>query len=98
MYPKFETHELIPGETIISKRNAILPVKCTDYGIKPLPEKYNEHVGEGEQGIVGTLFLSSHRLFFKSMKRYTRLRGRMSIFHPSIQSVKNREFFVQNYY
>ena len=92
MYPKFEKKEFIIGENIISKRNAILPVKCADYGIKPLSEKYNEHSEKGEQGIVGTLFLTNYRLFFKSVNKFTRLDGRMSIFLPSIQEVKNISF------
>jgi hypothetical protein len=95
LYPEFNTEEYISGETLVEYWNAVLPIDCKTYGINPLPIKRNEGVKYGEQGVVGRLFLTNYRLFFKAVNKFGRLiDGRLSIFLPSIVEVKNISFFT----
>lgn len=82
--------EKISNEQVIKVKRVILQLTCSDYGITPLSEKYNNFGQYGQHGITGSLFITNYRLFFKSDKKYNRLVGQLSIFYPSIIEVKSK--------
>lgn len=95
LYPDFDEYEYINGEILIDYKNAVLPIDCASYGIKPLPTKRNDGVEFGEQGVVGRLFLTNYRLFFKAVNKFARMiDGKLSIFLPSIIEVQNTSFLT----
>jgi hypothetical protein len=79
--------QLLPGETLVASNRANALVLPTDYGLSRFPfDQYMGLIGmKGSEAVGGSLYLTSMRLIFQSHS-INRLKGRFSIFFPSISA------------
>ena len=92
---KITQADLLPNENVILSKNANAIIKLTDYGLSQFAfDKYMWAVGmKGKEAIGGRVHLTNYRLIFKSHK-LNRLKGKFSIFLPTIRTVRNSSFLI----
>ncbi|WP_051767241.1 hypothetical protein [Streptomyces sp. NRRL S-37] len=85
--------DLLPGEILLLTKNANAVVDVQEAGLSRFAfDGLMWTVGMGgQEAIGGRLHLTNYRLVFKS-HRFNRLRGKFSIFLPTIRSVRNASF------
>jgi hypothetical protein len=87
--------ELLSGESVIISKLANSVIELKEYELKRLP--YDQLMAlsgfKGKEAIGGQLYLTNYRLIFKSHS-LNRLRGKFSIFLPTIQETKNNSSFL----
>jgi hypothetical protein len=82
--------DLLSGESVILSKGANAVIKISDYGLSRIAfDQLMWTVGmKGKEAIGGKLHLTNYRLIFKSHP-LNRLRGKFSIFLPTIREVKD---------
>jgi hypothetical protein len=85
--------DLLPGEQVLESKPANAVIQLSDYGLSRFAfDKYMWLAGmKNKEAIGGSLSLTSYRLVFQS-HQLNRLRGRYSIFLPSILSLRDASF------
>ena len=85
--------DLLPGEQVLESKPANAVVTLSDYGLSRFAfDKYLWVAGmKDKEAIGGRLWLTSYRLVFQA-HAINRLRGRYSIFLPSIQALRDASF------
>lgn len=86
--------DLLPGEELIASRSANLVVEPKKFGLQKFA--YDEFLWiagmKNKESLGGALYLTNYRLLFKS-HRLNRIRGKTSIFLPTIVELENSSFF-----
>jgi hypothetical protein len=87
--------DLFDGERVLLSKAANSIIKINDYGLKRLPfDQLMPLVGfQGKEAIGGKLHLTNYRIIFKSHS-INRLRGKFSVFLPTIQDVRDTSQFI----
>jgi len=90
-----DSSDLLPNESIILSSSANLIIQPKEFGLGKFAfDDLLWTVGmKDKESLGGLLHLTNLRLIFKSHK-YNRVRGKTSIFLPSVRDLKNSSFFV----
>ena len=87
--------ELLPGEKILLSKLANLVIKPKDFGLDDFAfDDLLWTVGmKNKESLGGAVHITNFRIIFKSHK-FNRMRGKTSIFLPSIQHLSNSSFLL----
>lgn len=87
--------DILNGEILLCSKAANAIIKISDYDLKSLP--YNQLISitgfKGKEAIGGILHLTNYRLIFKS-HIFNRVKGKFSIFLPTIKNLHDRSQFL----
>lgn len=92
---KLTDEDLLPNESVVLKKNANAVIGVTESGLTKFAfGKWMWVIGmKGKEAIGGKLYLTNYRLIFKS-HRLNRLRGKFSIFLPTVTELEDTSFLM----
>lgn len=90
-----ESADLWPGEQHLLTKHANLVITIKEHGLSQFAfDKYMGLIGmAGQEALGGQCHLTNYRLIFKT-HGLNRLRGKISVFLPTVVSVQNTSWFI----
>lgn len=92
---KIQEKDLLENEKVFLSNHSNLIVQPKNFGVENMVfDDYMWAVGmKDKEALGGRIYLTNYRLIFKSHFA-NRIRGKISIFHPSIKEIRNTSFLM----